>query len=124
MDRNGLGRKWMNFRKAYLAFGYKSAEWVPYFKNRDTFYADEDPKTKVSLYYHPGKDAFLIVGNTDAQARTVNVQLHLKAFGLEGAALRARNALTQVPVALAQDGKLNVFVRAKSFVLVAVEPNP
>ena len=114
----------MNFRKAYLAFGYKSAEWVPYFKNRDTYYTTEDPKIKISLYYHVGKDAFLVIGNTDAQNKDVNVQLHLKAFGLEGAALRARNALTQVPAALTQDGKLNVFVRAKSFVLVAVEPNP
>ena len=77
----------------------------------------------MSLYYHPGKDAFLIVGNTDAQTKTVNVQLKLKAFGLEGSALRARNALTQVPVALAQDGKMSVSVRAKSFVLVAIEPS-
>jgi hypothetical protein len=123
-DREDVCRKWINFRKAYLAFGYKTAEWVPYFKNRDTYYADDDPKTKTSLYFHSGKDAFLIVGNLDAQARTVNVQLKLKAFGLEGAALRARNALTQVPVALAQDGKLNVLVRAKSLVLVAVEPKP
>jgi hypothetical protein len=102
----------------------KSAEWVPYFKNRDTYYTTEDPKTRISLYCHPGKDAFLIVGNTDAQTRTVNVQLRLKAFGLAVGALRARNALTQVPVALTQDGKLNVPVRTKSFVLVAVEPNP
>jgi hypothetical protein len=123
-DGKGLGRKFLNFRKAYLAYGYKSAVWVPFFKNRDTYYTIEDPKTQVSLYYHPGKDAFLIVGNMDAQAKTVNVQLKLKAFGLDGAALRARNALTQVPVALAQDGKLNVLVRAKSFVLVAIEPNP
>jgi hypothetical protein len=124
VDRGGLGRKWMNFRKAYLAFGYQSAEWVPFFKNCDTYYTTEDPKTKISLYYHKGEDAFLVVGNTDAQNKDVSVQLHLKAFGLEGAALRARNALTQVPLALAQDGKLNVSVRAKSFVLVAVEPNP
>jgi hypothetical protein len=124
LDRKDDDRKWINIRKAYLAFGYKSAEWVPYFKNRDTYYTIEDPKTKISLYYHPGKDAFLIVGNTDGQARTLNLQLQLKAFGLERASLRARNALTQVPVALAQDGKLSVFVRGKSFVLVAVEPNP
>jgi hypothetical protein len=124
LGRGDEARKWINLRKAYLAFGYKTAEWVPFFKNRDTFYAAEDPKTKVSLYYHPGKDAFLIVGNTDAQVKTVNVQLHLKAFGLEGAALRARNALTQVPAVLTPDGKLTVPVRAKSFVLVAVERNP
>jgi hypothetical protein len=122
-DREDMGRKWINLRKAYLAFGHKTAEWVPYFKNRDSYYVDEDPKAKVSLYYHSGKDAFLVVGNMDAQARTIAVQLHLKAFGLEGAALRARNALTQVPVSLAQDGKMNVFVRGKSFVLVAIEPN-
>jgi hypothetical protein len=124
VDRNGLGRKWINLRKAYLAFDYKSAEWAPFFKNRDTFYTAEDAKTPISLYYHPGKDAFLVVGNLDARDRTVNVQLHLKAFGLEGAALRARNALTQVPAELAPDGKLGVLVRAKSFVLVAVERNP
>ena len=123
IDRHGLGRKYMNFRKAYLAFGYKTAEWVPYFKNRDTYYTT-DSNTHISLYYHPGKDAFLVIGNTDAQPRTVNVQLQLKTFGLAAGALHARNALTQVPVALTQDGKLNVLVRGKSFVLVAVEPNP
>jgi hypothetical protein len=124
VDRNGLGRKYINIRKAYLAYGYKSAEWVPYFRNRGTYYTAEDPKARVSLYYHSGKDAFLVVGNMDTQIKTLNVQLKLNAFGLEGAALQARNALTQVPVALTQDGKLSVFVREKSFVLVDIEPNP
>jgi hypothetical protein len=53
-----------------------------------------------------------------AQAKTISLQLKLKAFGLKGAALLAQNALTQVPIAMAQDGKLNVLVRAKSFLLV------
>jgi hypothetical protein len=122
--RNGYGRKFINLRKAYLAYGYKSAEWVPYFKNRDKYYTTGDPQVKSSLYYHSGKDIFLVVGNMEGLAKTATLQLNPKAFGLEGAALRARNALTQVPIALAQDGKLSVFVRAKSFTLVAVEPNP
>ena len=113
----------MNFRKAYLAFGYKKRQWMPYFRNRGTYWTAGDPKTQVSLYYHFGKDAFLIVGNTNAQTKPVTVQLRLKAFGLEGAALHARNALTQVPVALQKEGSLSVLVRGKSFVLVAVEPN-
>jgi hypothetical protein len=117
-------RKWTNLRNAYQAFGYRSAEWVPYFKNLGTYYADDDAKSPVSLYYHRGRDALLIVGNTEAQPRTASVQVHLKAFGLENAALRARNALTEVPIALTPDGRLSVPVRARSFTLVALERQP
>jgi hypothetical protein len=122
--RDDNGRKWVNLRKAYLAYDYKTAQWTPYFKNRDKYYVCADPQVKTSLYCHPGKDALLIVGNMDKEAKTASLQLNLKEFGLAGTALKARNTLTQVPVALAQDGKLNVFVRAKSFVLVVIERNP
>jgi hypothetical protein len=38
--------------------------------------------------------------------------------------LRARNALTEVPIALTPDGRLSVPVRARNFTLVALERQP
>jgi hypothetical protein len=123
-DRDDNGRKWINLRKAYLAYGYKSAQWTPYFKNREKYYVADDPQVKASLYFHSGKDVLLIVGNLEKEAKTASLQLNLKEFGLAEAALKARNALTQTPITLAPDGKLSVLVQGKSFVLVAIERNP
>jgi hypothetical protein len=74
----------------------------------------------MSLYCHSGKDALLIVGNTEGKDKTATLRLKLSAFGLEPATLRARNALTEQPLSLAADGALNVPVRAKSFTLVSL----
>jgi hypothetical protein len=52
--------------------------------------------------------------------KTLSVQLHLKAFGLEGVALRVRNALTQVPLTVTAGGQLTVPCREKSFILVSL----
>jgi hypothetical protein len=116
-------RKWTNLRKAYMAFDYKSAQWTPYFKNRGKYYITDDPQVLASLYCHPGKDALLVVGNLNKEAKTASLQLNLKEFGLADTALAARNALTQAPVALAPDGKLSILVQGKSFTLVVIGRN-
>jgi hypothetical protein len=118
--RNDLVRKLLNIHSAYVRADAGTAQWVPYFKNNETWYTTDDPKVQVSLYCHSGKDAFLVVGNYDAKDKKATLRLKLKAFGLEGAALRARNALTEQPLLPAADGTLMVPVRSKSFTLVSL----
>ena len=120
LGRDDYTRKLLNIHHAYEQAGARTAQWVPYFKADDAYYAADDPTVKTSLYYRNGKDAFLIVGNYEAKDKKVNLHLKLKAFGLEGAALRARNALTEQPLTLSADGTLEVPVRQKTFVLVSL----
>jgi hypothetical protein len=118
--RNDITRKLINIHKAYRRAETRTAQWVPYFKNNETWYTADDSTVKTSLYYHAGKDAFLIVGNTEGKEKKATLRLKLNAFGLEPATVRARNALTEQPLSLSGDGVLVVPLRAKSFTLVSL----
>ena len=123
VSRNDEGRKLMNLRKAYLDFGIRDAQWVPYFRNEDAqqrFCKGADPKVKTSLYYYTGKRALLIIANFNKQDKIVDLQLSLDAMGLNGKKLKGETTLTKTPVSLAGDGRLSVPVRSQSFVLVTI----
>lgn len=116
--RDDMCRKFMNIRVAFNKFGFNTAQWIPYFEGENIFYKDLGEKTKVSTYLHKGKDALLIVANLDKEMKTIQVDLMLKAMGLEGENLEAVNALTDVAVPITKSGVMSVTVRPKSFVLV------
>ena len=123
VSRNDEGRKLMNIRKAYLDFGIRDAQWVPYFRDEDRgqrFCKGDDPNVKTSLYCHAGKRVLLIIANFNKQDKTVSLQLGLSALGLSGKKLKGETTLTKLPVPLAGNGRFSVAVRAQSFALVTV----
>ena len=120
VGRNDLTRKIINIRSAYERFDVRSATWKPYFRNAGEYFTLADPEVHVSFYYHEGKDILLIVGNLNKTDKEVAIPLKLSAFGLAGAPLKARNALTTAPLSLTAQGALAVPVRAGSFTLVQI----
>ena len=121
VGRDDMARKFLNIRKAYEKFGYKTAEWLPYFKYEGKTYTVGNDKVKVSMYLHKGKDALLIAGNLNKEAVDANILLHPDSLGMESKKLSARNALTGQPLAVDAKGNLQVKIKAKSFVLIKLE---
>jgi len=117
--RNDMYRKHISIQEAYQKFGYKSAEWIPYFKGKN-FYSTLDAKIKVSMYLHKGKDVILIVGNLNKQTKTAKVKLNLKGMGFKSNRLQAKNVLNQTAVNISSSGILTVSVRGESFKLIHV----
>ena len=119
--RNDTQRKTVNLWNTYDAFGYRDAEWVPYFKAEErglARVASED--AKASLYLREGEGALLVVGNTLHEAVGTQVTVDLAQMGLAGADLRAYNALSGREIPL-DDGALDVRIRPVSFVLVRID---
>jgi len=130
LGRNDMARKTANLWQTYDKFGYRQAEWIPYYRAevgpaepglvqtglvQTGLVQTGDPNVKVSLYLHRGKRALLIVGNLAHEVVRAQLKLDLKAIGLEGAS--AVNALDDRPLTLDGD-VLSVRLRPTSFVLV------
>jgi hypothetical protein len=119
--RNDFGRKDAALRAAYRAFDTKTARWSPWWENQGGACRTDDPKVRVSFYFHPGKDVLLLAGNFNAEDKVPAIRLDLARCGLAGRQLAARNVLTGVPVVVSADGRFSPMIRGKSFVLLRLE---
>ena len=115
-DRNDASRKTANLWLTYDRFGYREAQWIPYYE-AGKLVRPVGEQVKASLYLLRGKRALIVVGNLEPKVVQAQVALDLKAMGLQG---RAHNALTDQPVNLEQ-GKLSLRLRPSTFALVWVE---
>lgn len=119
--RNDAQRKAVNLWTTYDEFGYREAEWVPWFAAEERGLARPAAQdVKCSLYLREGERALLIVGNTRHEAVETQVAVNLAQMGLEEENARAYDALSDREVPLA-GGKLQVRVRPTSFVLVRID---
>ena len=118
---NDLARKTHNMRKVYQRFGTTTAEWTPYFKSQPGLLTTTDKRIKISVYHHAGKDALLFVMNMKPGDGVHPVRINLRGLGLDGMDLKAKNALTEVPITVDATGLLEVPVRGKSFTMVLVQ---
>jgi hypothetical protein len=116
--RNDMCRKTANLWRTYDRFGYRQAQWVPYYRAEAGVAKCSNAATKCSLYVKRGQRTLLVVGNLKPEVVQTTVALDLKALGLRSP--QARNALTDQPLAV-QAGKVQVRLRPSSFVLVWVE---
>lgn len=118
LGRKDVLRKTANLWHAYDRFGYRQAEWIPYYRAEQGMAKSDNDQVKVSLYLHKGKKAMLIVGNLKHEVVNCKVNLDLKAMGLKGKS--ATNALDGRLLPM-QGNTLSVRVRPVSFVVVEVE---
>ncbi|MEI6499683.1 MAG: glycoside hydrolase domain-containing protein [Armatimonadota bacterium] len=115
-DRNDASRKTANLWQTYDRFGYRQAQWLPYFKAGKLAVPDSN-KTLASLYLLKGKRALVVIGNTTHSLAQANVALDLKAMGLKG---KAVNALTGETLTI-RGNVVSVRLRPDTFVLAWVE---
>ncbi len=121
LGRNDMLRKTINLWQTYDAFGYREAQWIPYYRAEESGLARaDDDEVKVSLYLREGEGAFLIVGNLRHEVTECAVAVDLAQMGL-GGNVRVYNALTDRELPL-EDGSIAVRLRPASFVLVRLEP--
>ena len=118
LDRNDMFRKTAMLWQTYDAFGYRQAEWIPYYRAEPRLVESLMPKVKVSVYLQRQKRALLVIGNLAHQVVQGSVRVDLAAMGLRGTS--AVNALDGRPVPL-KDGTLSVRLRPTGLVLVQVE---
>jgi len=119
--RNDVQRKTVNQWQTYDEFGYREAEWVPYYRAEERGLARPDTEdVKCSLYLREGERVFLIVGNLRHEVTECEVALDLAQMGLAGADLHVYNALSDREIPL-EDGALQVRIRPTSFVLVRID---
>jgi hypothetical protein len=132
LGRNDMARKTANLWQTYDKFGYRQAEWIPYYRaeaglvGADPFKAGRvkaaivetgNPNVKVSLYLHRGKRALLIIGNLAHEVVDCKIKLNLGGMGLRKAS--AVNALDGRPLPLAGN-VLTVRLRPTSFILAVL----
>jgi len=121
VGRNDFGRKDAALRDAYRDFDTQTATWSPWWENECGPCRTDDPKVRVSFYFHPGKDALLLAGNFNRDNKTPAIRLELAKCGLAGRSLKAWNVLTGVAVAVSADGQFSPMIHGKSFVLLRLE---
>lgn len=117
LGRNDMARKTANLWHAYDAFGYRDAEWIPYYRAENGLASADNPNVKVSLYLHRGKRAMLIVGNLAQEVVECSVMADRAAMGLKNAS--ATNSLDGRPLSM-QGDVLSVRLRPASFILVCI----
>ncbi|NPV45410.1 MAG: hypothetical protein HPY69_00520 [Armatimonadetes bacterium] len=117
--RNDAFRKTAALWQAYDRFGYREAQWIPYYRLEQRNLVRSDiPHVRTSLYLRPGERALLVVANLKPEVTSASLALDLGAMGLRTPG--AHNALTDQVLPL-ERGKLAVRLRPNSFVLVWVE---
>ncbi len=120
LGRNDMLRKTVNLWRAYDDFGYREAQWIPYYRAEESGIARaDDDEVKVSLYLREGEGAFLVVGNLRAEVTECTVAVDMAQMGL-GEDVRAWNALSERELPMA-DGRISVRLRPNSFVLARLE---
>ena len=118
LGRNDAIRKTANLYQTYDRFGYREAEWIPYYRAEQGWAKADDANVKVSLYLHRGKRTLFIVGNLTAKVVETKVKVYLKRMGLKGSVVK--NALTDQTLPL-QSETVPVRLRPNSMVLMWVE---
>jgi hypothetical protein len=118
LGRNDMARKTANLWHAYDAFGYRDAEWIPYYRAENGLAKADNPNVKVSLYLHKGKGAMLVVGNLAHDVVECGVSVDQAAMGLKNAS--AINSLDGRALPM-RDNVLAVRVRPASFTLIRIE---
>lgn len=119
IGRNDMQRKTVNLWRAYDDFGYREAQWVPYYRAQESGLARTgDEQVLASVYLKPGAGAFMIVGNLRHEVVETEVTVDRAQMGL-GGDIRAWNALDGRALPLT-DGRIAVRLRPTSFVLVRV----
>ena len=118
IGRNDTERKTANLWKTYDAFGYRQAQWIPYYRAETGLAKPDNDQVKASLYLHRGKRALIVIGNLSHEVVNCKVKLDLRAMGLPGKS--AKNALSERALPL-DKGALSVRLRPVSFVLAWVE---
>ncbi|OHB80388.1 MAG: hypothetical protein A2V98_04235 [Planctomycetes bacterium RBG_16_64_12] len=118
LGRNDMSRKTSNLWRTYDRFGYREAQWIPYYLAERSLAKADNEKVKVSLYLQEGKRALAIVGNLAHEPVNAGVTMDLKAMGLAGDS--ATNALDGRPIRL-EGNVLSARLRPVSFLLVWVE---
>ena len=119
LGRNDMQRKTANLWQTYDRFGYRDAQWIPYYRAEAGGLAKADrEEVKVSLYRHPEGRALAVVGNLAHEVVTATVAFDAGQLGFQPKS--ARNALSGRPLPVA-GGSCTVRLRPASFVLVWVE---
>ena len=117
LGRNDMFRKTAMLWQAYDEFGYREAEWIPYYRAEPALVQSFDPHVKTSVYLQRQKRALLVVGNLAHEVVQGTLRVDLGAMGLRGTS--AVNVLDGRPVPLDR-GTLSVRLRPSSFVLVQI----
>ena len=117
-DRNDASRKTSNLWQTYDRFGYRDAQWIPYFRAEKLVSNADAEQVKTSLYLIQGERALLVVANLTPEVVQARVHVDLEAMGLKGTVVR--NALTDEALPYA-DGAISLRLRPSTFVLVWVE---
>jgi hypothetical protein len=117
LGRNDMFRKTAMLWQAYDAFGYRSAQWIPYYRAEPALVRSAMPSVKASVYLQRQKRALLVVGNLAHQVVRGTLRVDLGAMGLRGTS--AVNVLDGRPVPLDR-GTLSVRLRPSSFILVQI----
>lgn len=121
VGRNDMQRKTVNLWRAYDDFGYREAQWIPYYRAQQSGLArTADEKVLASVYLKPGEGAFMVVGNLRHEVVQTEVTVDLAQMGL-GGDVRAWNALDGRDLPMS-DGHIAVRLRPTSFVLVRIAP--
>jgi hypothetical protein len=118
LGRNDMLRKTANLWQAYDTFGYRQAEWIPYYRAEAGLARPDNPNVKVSLYLRRQQRALLIVGNLAHEVIECRVKLDLKGMRLAGTS--AVNVLDDRPLPIS-DGAVSIRLRPASFVLARVQ---
>jgi len=118
LGRNDMLRKTANLWHAYDRFGYRQAEWIPYFRAEAGLAKSDNPNVKTSLYLQRQKRALLVVGNLAHEVVNSTLTVDLKAMGLAGTS--AANVLDDRPLPTA-GGILSVRLRPSSVVLIEIK---
>ena len=118
LARNDMFRKTTALWQAYDKFGYREAEWIPYYRAEPGLVQSFAPHVKISLYLQRQKRALLVIGNLAHDVVEGSVRVDLGAMGLRGAS--AVNVLDGRPLPL-QSGVLSVRLRPTSLVLVEIQ---
>ncbi|MFH1970541.1 MAG: glycoside hydrolase domain-containing protein [Verrucomicrobiota bacterium] len=117
LGRNDYSRKTANIWQAYDRFGYRSAQWIPYYRAGKLLQPASET-VKASMYLIQGQRALVIIGNTTHDLLEAKVTVDLKGMGLKKGT--AVNALTDEPLTL-KGNDLSVRLRPNTFVLAWVE---
>jgi hypothetical protein len=120
LARNDMFRKTAMLWQTYDRFGYRSAEWIPYYRAEPRLVQSRTANVKISVYLKRQKRAMLVVANLGQKAVTGTVRVDLAAMGLRNAA--AVNALDGRPLPLS-GGILSVALKPTNFALVEIDGN-
>ncbi len=117
LARNDMFRKTAMLWQAYDEFGYREAEWIPYYRAEPSLVHSFAPHVKTSVYLQRQKRALLVIGNLAHEVVQGKLRVNLGAMGLRGTS--AVNILDGRPLPLRGD-TLSVRLRPTSCVLVDI----